>query len=321
MAPDKRRRRGSRAKRPLLIAGLAAFVLFDAALVGYAVLGPGSGSSAADETPDVAVPASEPPAVTDTATPTPQATPAELVAPTSFLSAIDATTAYRTSAGTCVPTSAPVLEKTVDGGRTWTSATLTTDLRSVFRLQAVDASYAFLAGQGGATCSIGVTATYTSGAGFQTYPDRVASTWYVDPAANTVVHSPTGDQTAPCAVAALASSGDSNAAVLCTDRTLRQTTDGGSTWGDAITVSGATSITTTSRGFAAAVLGAEGCEGVQVVSVAPGDTGVQPLGCAPVPSPESLSPADVVIASGSGSFWIDAGDTVLVSADQGQTWS
>ena len=320
MAADRRRRRGSRAKRPLLIAGLGAFVIVDAALVGYAVLSPDF--SADDETPAFAVPTAEAPGPEQSATPIPQeAGPVDLAAPISFMSAIDGSTAYRTTAGSCVSTSAPVLEKTVDGGGTWASAALTTDLRSVFRLQAVDGAYAFLAGQGGATCSVGVTATYTSGAGFQTYPDRVASTWYVDPAVNSVVHSPTGDQAAPCQVAALAASSDLSAAVLCTDRTLHQSADGGSTWDGGVAVAGAASLTTTSRGFAVAVLGADDCDGVQVVSIALGSASVQALGCAPAASAGDLSPSDVVIASGSGAFWVKAQDTVLVSADQGRTWS
>ena len=320
MATKKRKRRGSPARRPLLIAGLAAFVIVDAALVGYAVLGPDFIPD--DETPALAVPTAEAPGPEQGATPAPQETgPVDLAVPTSFMSAIDGTTAYRTVAGSCEPTSVPVLEKTVDGGDTWTSATVTTDLRSVFRLQAVDASYAFLAGQGGAACSVGVTATYTSGAGFQAYPDRVASTWYVDPVVNSVVHTPTGDQAAPCPVAVLAASNDSTAAVLCTDRTLHQSADGGITWDGGVVVSGAASLTTTSRGFAVAVLGAENCDGVQVTSLALGSASLQALGCAPASSAGDFLPTDVVLASGSGALWVKAQDTVLVSVDQGQTWS
>lgn len=321
MAADKRRRRGARAKRPLLLGGLAAFLLIDVALVGFAL----SGANDALES-DAATTQPLPSASSDDAssTPSPTASMAEdsaLTPPTWYLSAVDATVAYRASAGACPPSGAPVLQKTTDAGSTWASSALTTDLASVFRVQAVDSTYAYLVGKGGAECAPGLTATYTSGAGFQTYPDRLASTWYLDPAVPTVVHSPMGDVPAPCdAAVALAPNGDSSAAVLCADRTAFRTTDGGVTWDAGVAVPGASALASTGSSYLLGAQNIAGCTGVSIVGLgAEGDEPVA-VGCSG-DRPVATAPGqELTLSAAGGAVWLAIGESVAVSLDGGVTW-
>ncbi|GAA0966625.1 hypothetical protein [Frigoribacterium faeni] len=315
MAQDRARKRGRRNNRPVIIGAIALFVVVDVALVGYAILNTDSASdSSFAETPvreDNNTPSAEP-------TPT-QTAREPLAAPATYLSAVDATTAYRTQAGDCGSATTAVLEKTSDGGATWTSSTLTTDLSSVFRLQAQDSTYAFMVGGATSTCEVGFTATYTSGTGFQTYPDRVAATWYADPATPGVVHSPAGSFASPCGVVTgLAPSTDLSAAVLCDDRTIYRTGDGARAWDSGTSVSGAVALTQTSNGYlVASTDDAAACVGVSVASL--GYTGdATPIGC--IAGVDTADAPQVLLSAGATSVWAQVGNDVAVSADGGVTW-
>jgi hypothetical protein len=313
MAKDRARKRGRRNTRPFIIGGIALFVAVDVALVGYAVLNADSASDSSYVEAPVA-------GGTDSASPEP--TPSEtavepLGAPAAYLSAVDATTAYRTDAGNCGTSSTAVLEKTSDGGTSWVSSTLTTDLSSVFRLQAQDSSYAFMVGGEAATCQVGLTATYTSGTGFQTYPDRVSASWYADPATPGVVHSPVGSFAAPCGVVTgLAPSTDLSAAILCDDRTIHRTGDGARSWDAGTTVAGAAAIAQTPVGYLVAAVGDAVCTGITVNNL-PYTGDATAVGCLPDVDPDG---AEVLIAAGESSVWLQVGEDVSVSPDGGVTW-
>jgi hypothetical protein len=312
MAKDRARKRGRRNARPFLIGALALFVVIDVALVGFAITDEGPNSTFAEPSaPDDGPKAS--------AEPLPAETPLEpLAAPGAYLSAVDAATAYRTQAGDCGSATAAVLEKTTDGGATWVSNSLTTDLSSVFRLQAQDSTYAFMVGGAASTCEVGLTATYTSGTGFQTYPDRVAASWYADPATPGVVHSPSGSFTSPCdAVTGLAPSTDLSAAVLCADRTIYRTGDGARAWDSGTTVAGATAVGQTATGYLVAVTDDATCDGVLVASL--GYTGdVTPGGC--LAGVDTSASPQVLLSAGDSSVWLQVGNDVAVSSDGGATW-
>jgi len=318
LAADKRRRRGALSKRPLVLAGLAAFLIVDVALVGYALSGANHG---VDEASATSAPSASAAEETSTATPTPEIEEAALTAPTRFMSAVDATVAYRASSGTCPAATPPVIQKTTDAGSTWISSTLTTDLASVFRVQAVDSTYAYLVGLGGVACETGLTATYTSGAGFQTYPDRVASSWYLNPQAADIVHTPVGDTAAPCATAvSLAPSNDSTAAVLCDDRTVFRTTDAGVTWDSGVAVPGAAALASTGTSYVLGAQNVEGCTGVSIVGLgAEGDAPVT-IGCSGDRPTTSADGQEITLSAAAGSVWLAIGDSVAVSLDGGVTW-
>lgn len=325
MTQNQRRRRGSNYTRPLVIGALTLFVLVDAALVGYALLGQGKSPSSDAYTPvPIASATDDSTEAGDAATfPAPTATQVALVSPSTYLSVVDESVAYRATAGTCSPTARPVLEKSVDGGSTWTASTITTDLSSVFRLQAVDRAYAYAVGLGGSSCVPGVTATYTSGAGFQTYPDRVATTWYLDPGQPAIVHSPVGSAAAPCAAGvALAPADGSNAALLCSDGVIHRTTDSGVSWDAGTTIPSAVSIDSQPGGYVVAGRRTEACGGVAVLLLDMSSAESVPavVGCADEAFASVDEFAPIVIAAGAGSVWIQLGDAVAVSADGGRTF-
>ncbi|MBF4578663.1 hypothetical protein [Frigoribacterium sp. VKM Ac-2530] len=319
--PDVRRKRGQRAttRRRLAVAGIGAFVLVDLALVAVALTAEPAGL-AADRAP-VALPSSLPsePAAEPTPTVT---TPAPAVAPTRALSAVDAETAWRSQAGSCAPGGTAddlVLESTTSGGGTWSATSVSSEaaLAGVDRLQATAADTVFVVGPAGAGCTPSFAQTFTGGAEFRDYPDRLAAAWFVSRTSTSTVHSPAGDRPAPCAVIDLAVAGDARAAVLCGDGTVHRTVDSASTWDAGTAVQGAVALTSGAGGYLVAASGAAGCDGVAISSVVDSATAVAPLGCAPATVD---APGAVAVSAAAGSLWLWAGDAVLVSADGGRTW-
>ena len=313
MAGDKRRKRGARSKRVWTLVSLAAFVVLDVGLVGLA-LSQGRGDADVDRNVEASAPADQ-----TVPAPEPSSTPPRMAlsAPSSYLSAVDSTTAYRAAAGSCAQASPAILQKTIDGGANWASSEIPTGLAGIVRLQAIDESYAFAVGLEATTCAAGLTATYTSGLGFQTYPDRLASAWYLDPATPEAIHSPGGDVAAPCAAPhSLAISSDFGALVLCTDASVYETQDGGASWTARADASGALSITSaTTGGYKVARVDAS-CAGMSVATLAEVET-VAPSGCNPS-IPQTVT--DVVISEGRDALWMQSAGRVYISEDGGLTW-
>ena len=324
MAADKHRNRGRRAanRRRLAVVGLIAFAAVDALLIAAVVA---QRAPSTDESAPAPMPAtSSPAAETETPEPIPTSTPAPDVAgtvPSRLLSVVDETTAWRTLSGSCPsPGATAALERTTDGGITWTPSTVTTEasLTSADRLQAIDPSTAFVVGAGGSECTQAFSQTFSGGQSYVDYPDQLGSTWYVAATDRATVHSPTGSYAAPCAVVTtLAVTNDEQAAVLCGDGTLSTTTDAGTTWATPTAVPGAVSVTAGTGGYLLARLGQEGCEAVSVASYAPGAAEAGPVGCAPG---DASVPEDVVLAATGGAVWLWAGEDVLVSTDRGASW-
>lgn len=323
--PDARRKRGSRARarRRLALVGIGAFVLVDLGLVAFALTREPSGLAADAEPAAPSVPASSP----TTAEPGPTATPttvAEAVAPTRLLSAVDAVTAWRAQAGTCTPgttETVPTLELTTSAGAAWSPSSASTDgaLAGIDRVQATDAATAFVVGPSSPTCAPSFAQTFSGGAAYRDYPERLAASWYVARTAPGTVHSPSGDRPAPCAsVVDLAVVSDTEAGVLCSDRRFFRTGDGASTWDAGSVVDGAVAITASSGSYVVATSGAADCNGTALVTpqAATGATATR-VGCAPA---SSETPGSLALSAGAGSVWLWAGDDVLVSTDGGVTW-
>ena len=71
----------------------------------------------------------------------------------------------------------------------------------------------------------------TAGADWETVPEELAGSWYLDPADRASVHTPEGPRPGPCAGALQVASSDAAiAAVLCDDVTVHVTVDAGVTW-------------------------------------------------------------------------------------------
>jgi hypothetical protein len=319
MAGDKRRRRSSVAKKRAAVVGLVAFLALDVALVAYAV-GAFDGDATAGPTFSAAPRPTASPSPSESPTPAPSTAFTELTPSSVLISAVDGDTAYRVAAGNCATGASLELEKSTDAGGSWVSTTVSTDLASALRLDAQDADFAVIVGLEGETCTPGLTATYTSGAGFDTYPDRLASTWYVVPGSEGTINSPQAIVTAPCdEPVSIAPRSDSSAALVCGDRNVYRTQDGGATWSDGLLVPGIVAMDSDTDGYVIASTGETTCTGAQIFELS--DTaGSTPavIGCSP--GSISSSRTDIAMSAAGESLWLNAGQNAIVSVDGGRTW-
>ncbi|MBG6060165.1 hypothetical protein RCH16_003640 [Cryobacterium sp. MP_M5] len=320
-----RKNRNNVARRRWLIGGLAVFVLFDVGLVAFALTAtkPAAGAGTVAE-PSVVEPSAVDPVESTPAAAEPVETKpgeaASTVTPTRIMAALNTSTAWRASTGACPATKAAP-ELTTDSGATWDSfdASAATDASSILAINVADKNETSLVTLDVADCAPQLVSTFVAGDAWKAYPDRVAATWFVDPAMTAVVHSPAGDQPAPCtAVAALAATDDTSAAVLCTDGSLITTGDSGATWSAPAAVVGAANLTATSLGYDVAVVNPSGCAGVSVVKLSTvGTLDATPRACLPA----TVNPGETAIsASADGTLWLWAGDAFGQSTDGGASW-
>lgn len=313
-------------RRRLAIIGVLVFVLVDILLVAWALIGvraPHEDSGAAATVQHTQTPSSAPTAV-PSASATPTATPAtapaaDAVASTRVLSVVDQQTAWRATTGACPATPATV-ELSSDGGAHWKSsdASGTAKASSVVRLNAQSAKQASAVALSAQGCTPEYMRTYVAGDNWATYPAELQATWYADPSKPSTVHSPTGDQVAPCpAVVGLAVRDAGDAAVLCSTHDVYRTNDGGVNWGQPLHVAGAVAIGPTDSGYITAVVGAPGCAGTASAAFDPATGAASTGGCAGTTPP---APGSVAIAGGGGSVWLWAGDVLVRSTDGGTTW-
>jgi len=321
------RRTPGEKRRRWLLGGIVAAIILDVVLVGVAVAG---GAGARDEgrlvasTPGTTPSGSAAPSAAPEATPSPTAIAASIgEVPTRLLSVVDDETAYRATVAACSATPA-VLEKTTDGGATWTSSPVVADdgLSSLLRLNAVDSAQVDMVGWTPTSCAVGFTATYTSGLAFGDYPDRLAGAWYRSPTAPNAVHAPgtTTEVTVPCdLVLSVAANGFTGASVLCGDGSVLTTADGGATWATLAVVPGASDVTIADGATQVARVGQASCAGVEVstspVDADPGDalTAV----CVPVTATVG---SDVAISARSQDVWVWVDGATVRSLDGGATW-
>jgi hypothetical protein len=310
-------------RRRLLIAGLAAFLIFDVALVSFALNAPASKTTA-----PVAKPAATPtpkPVATPTPTPKPVETkppvvePVETKPPTRILTALNASTAWRAATGAC-PTTTANPELTTDAGATWTKydASAGTNASSILSIYVTSKAEASLVTLSTKNCTPQRVSTFVAGEQWKDYPDRVGANWFVDPANRAVVHSPVGAFPAPCpAVIALANRTDSTAAVLCSDGRLFRTGDGAATWGPGVPLPGAANLTSGDNGYLIVAANQAGCAGAQVLSTPEAPDGALSVkGCRAA----AFTPGNLAVANAGGIVWLWAGDALSRSSDGGTTW-
>lgn len=245
----------------------------------------------------------------------PEEAPALLpvVTATRQLVALDDVTAWRATLASCGET-ASVVERTEDGGATWTPVSPGVD--TLVRLRASDAASAFVVGATDG-CATALASTDDGGQSWNRADETLSSAWYLAPTDRSVVVGPSGQQPVPCAdgVVDLVATGTRSGAVLCTDGTVAVSRDGGRSWGATGAVAGARAIAQRGDGYLVAT--DEGtCEGLAVHAV--DVTGVpdpEPWVCAPV------APAvDVAIAGEAGALWVWSGQELVITRDEGQTW-
>lgn len=228
-----------------------------------------------------------------------------------FIAAIDGQEAWRASAGACGGTDG-VLERTVDGGATWTRVSTGGEPGTVLSLHAQAQTVSVLIGTG-SDCSPVVRSSSDGG---RTWGDGAAGAAGAGIVPAGIVVS-SGIVEAPCPAPRQVYEGDFTTAVVCRDQL--QWRSGTGPW-VGVPLAGVRSLADDGDAYLIATAGAAECEGVELRSLrAVGVTAAsktEHVGCAPDSDPDGA----VVLARGGTYLWLWAGGTVAVSNDDGATW-
>ncbi|WP_386052425.1 hypothetical protein [Terrabacter terrigena] len=235
-----------------------------------------------------------------------------------LVSALDASTAWRASAGSCVAGGSRV-EVTTDGGATWTR--LPSPARAVARVQLLSERGAFVIGAG-AECEPRQYATRDAGQSWQP-PTPVSGGWARRLDEPTRVLSPKDPKAAPCGTATvvdLSRTSATQAEALCGGGSVVVTNDGGHTWTDAGSAPGAVALGTRLVGggtlgtYAVRVVAA--CQGLQVARVT-ADQGLDPVACV---GADAVAPGQVGLSVTPTAAWIVAGEQTWVASGDLTAW-
>ena len=315
---------GVSTRRKAAILGLAAFLVLDVIMVGWAVAS--HSASQSQKSAPAKTTEQKTPAPAASTSPSPSSSPAattaaqpDAISPTRVLAALNGNLAWRSSAGVC-PDSPPTPELTTDGGATWKPSNVNapTATAAILTMHALGTELATMVALGGDNCEPQFVQTYVGGDNWAVYPDRIGGAWYVNPANRASVHTPRGDRVAPCPlVVDLASRDDSSAALLCSDHNVFRTADAGSTWSAATLVPGAVVLAASGDGYTIAATDQPPCAGVAINTVAAGASPVTTAGCATTPAPGA---GDIALSEGGGTLWLWADDTLVRSDNGGSTW-
>jgi hypothetical protein len=290
------------------------FLVFDIALVAFALNANSAPTATGDLRPFSTSSASTAP--TPSVTPTPTVAPAAAV-PQRLLAAISADVAWRGVVGTC-PDGVSELEYTNDGGESWTvvDPARATDANTLVRVVPGSTSEAHVVTLDG-ECEPQLVSTFVAGEAWEDYSSNLGSYWYVDPDDRSSIHAPNGTVGAPCeSVVAIATRSHSEAVALCADQGLYETNNGGAAWSSAIPVPGAVALDRSTDGYVVAVAGQGDCAGISVVMLV-GTVPAEPVGCFGGAAPSgqtSLAAAD------DDRLWLWVGDIFAQSTDGGKTW-
>lgn len=287
----------------VLVLALSFFALTENRNVAEAGSTPGATEAAASASPS----------------PSPSASPVvaqPIAAPTRVLTALDGQRAVRAAVTACP--GATTVELTEDGGASWVPVDAET-VAAVQRLEIGDQAFLGAIGADASGCAPAYERSFTDGVAWETAPDELSVSWYVEPSGPAAVHTPAGaGAAAPCPVVQLAPADSDSAAALCADSSVVATEDAGATWSTGIAVAGARAISASDGGYVVAISGGEGCDGVQAV-----DLVVEGAGLAAGTAGACLgaSAGAVAISAAGAEVWVWVDDAVGRSADLGETWS
>ncbi len=303
---------------------LLVFVVVDAVLVYLALRPPKvldtprvAATPVVVSSTDPTVPATSP-SLTKTTT-----TAAALAAQplTVMISALDRTTAWRATMGTCKDGGANVQIST-DGGKTW--ATESSPARAITRVQPLAAARGFVLAAD-KNCRVG---QYTTSDGGQSWtgPGSTTGAWGRKPDTAQEIYTPADSTARPCKgsdVIDLARSSATDAQVLCQDGTVRQTVDGGQTWKNAGKVKGALAIANRVEGshvvgYAARTV--DGCAGVQLVRIGSGTGAADPevLACVEVGLTDVAG--QVALSTPKAGGWLLVGNQAFTAGAELTSW-
>ena len=307
--------------------GLVAFLAVDVALVALALrpgrpggAEPATGTPTSVVTTTGAASSTKTPAATGTSTGTATGARGPQPAPVALLiGALDATTAWRASTGTCQQGGATV-SVTADGGETWDKTEA--PARSVIRVQPLDEDRVF-AVAAGADCELKQYASNDRGDSWQA-PSAVSGGWARQLDEPTEVLTPQDDRAQPCgpstAVVDLSRTSASQAQALCVSGSVRVTNDGGETWTDAGAVEGGLALgNRLEKGqlttYVARVAG--DCPGIDLVRVAKGKAS-ESVACIGTTLPSKAGQIGLSIVAEAG--WLVAGDKVWTAPAALKAW-
>jgi hypothetical protein len=318
---------------PLGLVALGAFLVVDVALVGLALrstaaepAGAGGGGTPARPVAKSGVAAggagtSSPTSGTTDSAPTTDPTngaPAEdaLLEPTAVtlgLVAVDDTTAWRFTTGSCGD-GGSTLAVSDDGAQTWQPRVAPFDLTLRVRVRDTG-SAAFAIGADG-DCRPRFRQTRDAA---QTWdrPAPVPGAWYRDAKDPAVVGTEAGGRAKPCDGAGVVDLAvdDDSAVVLCGDGRLRSSATG-KQWSDDNSLDGGLAVAL-ADGRTLALLTVPDCAGLAVVDAAAPET---TLGCAPLDLSD-VQAGQVALAAAGEAVWVAAGDTTLRSSGSLAEWS
>lgn len=296
---------GLTASRSFAVAGVGAVLVLVAVLVvaAYQHARPAVSPGAAAPVPTFTFGERTP-----TPTPTPTQAP-DAAAPSAretdrFLAAgtgAGASTWRRAIAGACGG-AAPVLERSVDGGATWASAT-PPGAAQIAALDSFNQTEAEIV-TAGSTCDVQGLRTYTQGGFWEPFADVLATSRYIAPADSGTVITPAGSIAAPCAEARGLRARGSVVALICDGIAYAADANGGWT---ALPGADAAAVAIDGGGVLVASAGAE-CEGLTLTLFAAGDPAQPgPSRCAAVSAAQPIA-----IASSEVGTLVWAGDVVTV---------
>jgi hypothetical protein len=296
--------------RSVKLGGLLALALADVALVVAVMRSPDGLVSDSATTGRTS-------ASTSTTTRTPSPTTTTLTSPVLAMAVVDDRVAYRAAAAGCSVT-APGLEKTTDGGRTWKPVTVPGP-RSIVRIEFTTADTGYVVGTGEG-CDLKVWRTSSGGTDW-TGSSPASDFWSPLPASRTEVNSVGGVRT-PCptgsTVVQVARVTDSNTYVLCSKGELRHTTNAGADWATAATVVGARSVAVDKgTGNRLVLAGTDPkCAGTRIWLVAAGGRSAVTRACVP----GGRADAPLALDAGSGSVWLSLGGRTWLATGDLNTW-
>ena len=306
-------RRSSRPLKPgrvLAIVLVVIFAVVDVLLIALIVTRDGGADQAAPSasaSSSADVQSSPSPTVTSTpAVPTVASAPRQLIP-------VDASDIWRASTGSC-PTTASVIEHSVDGGATWQIVTTPgIDVRQVLELAPQGDATVWLAARTGADCAVGAFGSYTDGEFWGAYPGAISDFAYLDPAL-IVGGVPVVASCAP--VTQVRSAGD-RVMATCADALSERIGDSGE-W-STLAIPGLLAAAPGAGGYVAAVWGAPDCAGVSIQSVVSPVASAQPVvvGCVV----DEIAPDQVTIAQFESTVWLWSAERLSVSSDNGASWS
>lgn len=321
---------------PLGLVALGAFLVVDVGLVGLALRSTAAtpsgqaGSAArpaaesgvaaggAGTSPRAGATTDSAPVATRAAGASSPSTPAEdaVLEPTPVtigLVALDDTTAWRFTRGSC-DTGGSTLAVSEDGAQTWQPRVAPFD--TTLRVRVRDNGSAAFAIGGDGDCRPRFRNTRDAA---QTWdrPTSVPGAWYRDGKDPAVVGTEAGTRAKPCGdggVVDLAVD-DRSAIALCGDGRLRSSSTG-KQWSDEGTVEGALAVAVTKERTLALATRAD-CAGLAVVDATDPRNA---LGCAPVDLSQ-VRAGQVALAAAKDAVWVGAGDTTLRATGDLVEWS